>query len=341
MSELLKKLTLANGISGHEMEVRAVIDKEILKYVDETNVDSIGNLIAHKKGKGTRIMLAAHMDEVGLMVKAIDNDGNIFFSRIGGIEPITLVGQRVKIRSSKDEYIDGVITFKELNNGDTIPKCPEASDLFVDTGFTADELAKKGVETGNFIALQQDFGYLKDSDFVYGKALDDRAGCYILIELAKKLEKSGADIYYVFTVQEELGLYGSKISAYKIQPNWAIVIDATGAEDKLSTQPINKVGRGPCITLKDAGMITNRCINNWLTDIAKKQKIPFQYDVNEKGTTDALSISFSREGIPASLLSIPVRNIHSTIGVASMSDMDNAVKILYELLKNPPKVCLV
>lgn len=341
MSELLKKLSLANGISGHEMEVRSVIDKEILKYVDETNVDSIGNLVAHKKGKGTKIMLAAHMDEIGLMVKVIDSEGNIYFSRIGGIEPITLVGQRVKIRSSKEEYIEGVVTFKELNNGGTISKLPEADDLFIDTGYTKEELIKKGVETGNFVALQQDFGYLKDSDFVYGKALDDRAGCYVLIELAKKLVKEDADIYYVFTVQEEFGLYGSKISAYKIQPSWAIVIDAVGAEDKQNGKSMNKVGQGPCITLKDAGMITNHCINKWLAEIAKKHKIPMQLDVNDKGTTDALSISFTREGIPASLVSIPVRNIHSTIGVASMSDMNNAVKMLHELLKNPPKVCLV
>lgn len=341
MSELLKKLCDANGISGNEMEVRALIDKEILKYVDETNVDTIGNLVAHKKGKGPKVMLAAHIDEVGLMVKSINENGDINFSRIGGIEPLTLIGQRVKIKSTKKgDYVDGVITIREISNSDIVSKLPEAADLFIDTGYTKEELEKKGVGPGDFIVLHQDFGYLRNGELVYGKAMDDRVGCYILIELAKKLEKAECEIYYVFTVQEEIGLYGSKISAYKIQPNWAIAIDATGAEDK-PTKKMNVIGEGPCITLKDFGMITNQCINGWLGDIAKKNKIPLQYDVNDKGTTDALSISLTREGIPATILAIPVRNLHSTIGIASINDINNAIKLLQELLKSPPKVCIV
>ncbi|MBI2578830.1 MAG: M42 family metallopeptidase [Candidatus Aenigmarchaeota archaeon] len=340
MTELLKRLVDAGGISGNEAEIRAVINKEILKYVDETSVDSVGNLIAHKKGKGSKVMLAAHTDEVGLMVKGTDDEGNVYFSRIGGIEPLTLIGQRVKIKSSYNHFVDGVITTKEISNSDFVTKLPEASDLFIDTGHTKEELEKKGVNPGDFIVLYQEFGYLKDGDLVYGKALDDRVGCYILIELAKKLQKTEADIYYVFTVQEEIGLYGAKISAYKIQPNWAIAVDATGAEDKASIK-MNVIGKGPAITLKDSGMITNSTINGWLAETAKKHKIPLQYDVNEKGSTDALSISFTREGVPSTIVGIPIRNLHSTIGIASMNDINNAIKLLFELLHAPPKLSVV
>lgn len=339
MIELLQKLIETDGISGDEAEVRDVIMKEIRKHVDEVTVDSIGNLIAHKKGESPRVMLAAHLDEIGLMVKGIDDDGSISFSRIGSIEPLSLIGQRVKIKGK--EPVEGVITFASLSNADPITECPKLEELYIDTGLGKSELIKKGVHPGSFISLQQETGCLCDDTIVYGRALDDRIGCYILIELAKRLKKAENEIFFVFTVQEEIGMYGAKTSAYKIKPDWAIAIDVTNAEDKGSKTRSNFLGKGPCITLKDSGMITNRCINNWLADIAKQKNIPIQYDVGDKGTTDALSISLSREGVPATVIGIAVRNLHSTIGMASLKDIENAIALLEELLSNPPKVCIV
>ncbi len=340
MFEMLKRLMETDGISGDESEIRDLIMKEIRKHVDEVTVDSIGNLIAHKKGDSPRVMLTAHMDEIGLMVKNIDADGSISFSRVGGIEPLTLIGQRVKIKTGK-EPVHGVITIAEISNGDIIENMPRGSDMYVDTGLSKDDLIKKGVRVGSFISLQQEIGMLADNSVVYGRALDDRLGCYILLELAKLSKKTANDTYFVFTVQEEIGMYGAKASTYKIKPDLAIVVDVTNAEDKGSKAHSNMLGKGPCITLKDSGMITNRCINDWLTDIAKQKNIPVQFDVGDKGTTDALSISLSREGVPATVVGASVRNIHSTIGMANMKDIENTIKLLEEFIKNPPKVCII
>lgn len=340
MTDLLRRLMETDGISGDESEIRDLLIKEIRKYVDEVAVDSIGNLIAHKKGETPRVMLAAHMDEIGLMVKGVASDGNVAFSRIGGIEPLTLIGQRVKIKTGK-EPVFGVITAPDISNGNLISELPKPEDMYIDTGFSEEELAKKGVKVGSFISLQQETGMLSDERVIYGRALDDRVGCYALIEVAKLSKKALNDIYFVFTVQEEIGLYGAKTSTYKIKPDLAIAVDVTNAEDKGGRAHSNILGKGPCITLKDSGMITNRCMNDWLTDVAKQKNIPVQYDVGDKGTTDALSISLSREGVPATVIGVAVRNIHSTIGMANMRDIENTIKLLEEFVKNPPKVCII
>ncbi len=336
--DLLRKLMDTDGISGDEGEVRHIIMQEIKKHVDDCKIDEIGNLIAHKKGEAPKVMLAAHMDEIGLMVKNIDDDGNIYFSRIGYIDPWTMLTQRVKVKVNSSQ-ITGVITTDAMSNNDIMPETLKVDELYIDTGLTKEELTKSGVNIGTFIALIQDSGYMANDEIIYGKALDDRVGCYILLELAKKLRKIGNEMFFVFTVQEEIGLYGAKISAYTIKPDWAVAVDVTGTEDK-GRKKTNILGKGPCITLKDAGMITNKCMNNWLSQIAAEKKIPYQIDVNDKGTTDALSISLSRGGVPSTVLSVPVRNIHSTIGMAHIKDIENAIKLLEILLMEPPKVCL-
>lgn len=339
MLETLKALMETDGISGDEIDVRNFIMKDIRKHVDDITVDNTGNLFAHKKGGAPRVMLAAHMDEIGLMVKNIDDSGNIFFSRIGGAEPITLIGQRVKIKTGKDPVF-GVITTPLLSNGDPVYSIPKVDEMHIDTGLGKEELAKAGVRAGTFIALQQETCTLSDK-IIYGRALDDRIGCYILLELARRLKKTENEVYFVFTVQEEIGVYGAKTSAYKIRPDWAIAVDVTNAEDRGNKPHANVLGGGPCITLKDAGMITNKCLNIWLEDTAKRKSIPLQYDVGEKGTTDALSISLSREGVPATVLGVAVRNLHSTIGMASISDIENTIRLLEEFLANAPKECVL
>ncbi|MBI4175757.1 MAG: M28 family peptidase [Candidatus Aenigmarchaeota archaeon] len=336
MPDFLRKLMDANGVSGDEAAVRDIIHAEIKKHVDDTEIDGMGNLIAHKKGSRPRVMLAAHMDEIGMMVKHIDTEGNIYFTLIGGIEPLSLIGQRVSVEGSKP--VKGVITLQKMSNDESVKNLPTTEEMFIDTGMTKSELLEHGVRAGSYINLVQESGHLSKNRLVYGKALDDRIGCYILVELAKRLKKSKAEIFFVFTVQEEIGMYGSKASAYQVKPDWAIAVDAIGANDK-GDQKFSAIGKGPCITMKDAGMITNRCINDWLMDIAKGRKIPLQVDVNDRGVTDALSISLSRGGIPATVLSVAVRNIHSTIGIASVDDIENAVKLLEALMQNPPKKC--
>jgi len=342
MTKLLEDLMEIVGTSGNESKVRSFIMKEIKKHVKDIKVDKFGNLVAHKKGKGLKVMLVAHMDEVGLMVRSISENGDLHCSEIGGVEAISLIGQRVDIKTKKGS-ITGVITLPEISDSIEVEDVPGIEDLIVDTGLNKKELKNLGVTIGSFMNLKQETEILGNKDIILGKALDDRSGCYVLIELAKRLKKADTDIYFVFTVQEEVGLYGSKTSLHGIDPDWAVVVDVTASDDaNEDMQEITKtVGNGPCITIKDADMISNVCISDWLKQIAKKKKIPVQLEVSDIGTTDALSISIAKGGIPTSVIGPAVRNLHTTASVASLKDIENIVKLLEELLKKHPKKCMV
>ena len=335
--ELLMRLMDAHGVSGDEEEVCEIIQKEIKKYVDDVRVDKLGNLVARKKGKKPRIMLAAHMDEIGLMVKDIMKNGRMRCSAIGGIETLFLIGQRVHIRTNKG-HIHGVITTKELSDFHEVEQIPAIKDLLVDTGLTAKELKKLGVEPGNYLSPEEKPAYLGSKNVIAGKAIDDRVGCYILVEAAKKLKNVKNELYYVFTVQEEVGLYGAKTSAYEINPNWAIAVDTTNANDCLSAEYVTKtMGKGPCISIKDESMLADKRVVKMIKDVAKSKDIPLQLEVSNFGTTDALNISITRGGVPSAALSIAIRNLHSTMSIVDIRDIDHAIDLLVTLLKNPPK----
>lgn len=334
--KLLEKLINTYGVSGHEESVRKLIEKEIRSSVDEIIVDDLGNLIAHKKGNPPKVMLAAHMDEVGLMAKRIGKRGLIYCAGIGGVHVVPFIGQTVRIDTKKG-YLRGVITTKELSAGKELSKVPGIEEVVVDTGLGKKELEKKGVMVGDYMPLEQECEFLGSGDIISGKALDDRVGCFILIEVAKRLRRLKNEIFFVFTVQEEIGLYGARTSTFRIEPDWGIAVDTTHAND-LFEEPTRYIGRGPCITIKDGELIANRKINEWLVKTAKKWKIPYQLEVSELGTTDATIISVSRAGVPASVLGIPVRNIHTGVSITNRNDIENAIKLLEQLLKKPPRV---
>jgi tetrahedral aminopeptidase len=340
MAKLLLELMNAFGVSGAEGEVRSIIMKEIKKHVNDMHVDKFGNLIAHIKGKGEKVMLAAHMDEVGLMVQRINKDGHIYFVAVGGIEPLTLIGQAVHMKV-KGGKVKGIITLPDIHEDSEPEDLPAMGDLYVDTGLNQEQLEKLQVEIGTYILPTHHSGYLGSQRIVSGKALDDRSGCYMMIEVIKKLKKSPLDLYFVFTVQEEVGLYGAKTSVYDIDPDWGIAVETTCAEDAPERNKMNKMGEGPCLIIKDAELITNRCLNDYIQTLAKKNHLPLQLSVDDIGTTDATTISLSRGGIPSTVLAIAIRNIHSTVSIAHMDDIDNEVKLLIKLLEKPPTVCLV
>jgi tetrahedral aminopeptidase len=336
--ELLMQLLDLNGPSGAEHNVRALITKEIKNYVDEISIDKMGNIVAHHKGNGSRVMLAAHMDEIGLMVKNINDNGFIEFTTVGSIEPITLIGQSVSIIDRKNnECCKGIISFKKLHNDDVIKKIPSIHEMYVDTGLSKKELKNKGIDIGNYIIPKHKSNYLGSKKIISGKALDDRVGCYILIKVIQMLKKSRLDAYYVFTVQEEVGLYGAKAAVYNINPDWGLAVDTTNCAD---ADTANIFGKGPFITIKDSELITNMCLDDWLKAIAKKKKIAYQLEVSDIGTTDATNIMLSRGGVPSTVVAVPIRNLHSTIGIAHEDDINNAILLLYYLLKYPPKVCI-
>ena len=337
--ELLKKLANTFGPSGNEMSVRKIIQKEIKPYVDECRVNKLGNLIARKKGKGHKVMLAAHMDEVALMVKKIDDSGYIRISPVGGIEPVTLIGQVARILKPNGTVLcTGVIAYGEVLEGSEIKELPKIDYFYVDTGLTKKELKNKGVGIGSYVVPTQQFNTLGNKDIITGKALDDRIGCYMLVEVAKLIKKTNLDIYFVFSVQEEIGLYGAKTSVYEVNPNWGIAVDVTLALDSDLKGNSNIIlGTGPFLTVKDSEIIASPVLDEHIKNIAKKYKIPLNLEIADFGTTDATNMMLHGGGVPSTILGVAIRNIHTTAGIASMKDIRNCIKLLKLILENPPK----
>lgn len=335
MKNLLKELSNASGVSGFEGNIREIIENELKDHVDEIETDNMGNIIAVKKGKdnGKKIMLAAHMDEIGLMVRHIDKKGFIKFSKIGGISDQMLLNQEVYIHTDNGKVL-GVLGSKPPHRMKPTEKKKviEYENMFIDIGASNKEEAEKMVSVGDSITIKHEFSELQGS-IVTGKAFDNRVGCLILIETMKRL-KTDATIYGVGTVQEEVGLKGAKTSAFRINPDLAIALDVTIAGDhpgiKEEDAPA-KLGGGPAIILTDAsgrGIITHPKVKNLLIEATEEEEIPYQLEVSEGGTTDATAIHLTREGIPTGVLSVPTRYIHTPVEVVSLDDVENTVKLL-------------
>ncbi|MBU4534286.1 MAG: M42 family metallopeptidase [Euryarchaeota archaeon] len=340
MKELMKKLSQLPGISGFESEVVNLIESELEDHVDHIEKDRMGNIIALKKGdpKSPKVMLAAHMDEIGLMVRHIDKKGFIKFSKIGGINDQMILNQIVHIHSKNGPVI-GVIGSKPPHRMKPAEKKKITSyeDMFIDIGAKSNKQAEELIEVGDPITFSNDFYELPNS-LITGKALDNRVGCLIMIETIKRVD-CDINIYGVGTVQEEVGLKGAKTSAFKINPDFALALDVTIAGDhpgmKEDEAPA-KIGKGPAIILTDAsgrGIITHPKIKEWLITTAKEEEIPVQLEVSEGGTTDATAIHLTREGIPAGVVSVPTRYIHTTVSIASMEDIENTVNLLVKALE--------
>lgn len=334
--KFLRKLLEMHGVSGNEKAVRNLIVSQIKPHVDNVFQDNMGNLIAHQRGSGPKVMVAAHMDEIGLMVRTIEENGMITVTGIGGLSMYGMVGQMVHIKTTKDS-IFGTVSTKQISAGTENKKMVTTEDLIVDTGLTKKELESRGVTIGTYISPEKISYFLGNNDIICGKSLDDRIGCFILLELAKRLSKYDNNIYYVFTVQEEFGLYGSKTSTFDINPDWAIAVDTTVADDALDN-PMVRMGGGPCITIKDGEFIANPFLIEKMKMFAKKNNIPYQLEAVEVGTTDAANMSISRGGVPAVALTVPVRNIHLTIETAKIVDIEQTIDLLTEILKKPPKI---
>jgi endoglucanase len=314
--------------------------QELDEYVDKINVDNMGNLIAIKNGNpgNKKVMLAAHMDEIGLMVRFIDKKGFIKFSKIGGINDQMLLNQTVYIQTVKGN-ITGVIGSKPPHKmkAEERKKILEFENMFIDIGASSKKEALEKVNIGDPIIIQQEFKEL-DNKLVMGKALDNRVGCAILIEVMKQVE-SEATIYGVGTVQEEVGLKGAKTSAFRINPDMALALDVTISGDhpgiKEEDAPA-QAGKGPAIILTDAsgrGLITHPQVKELLISTADEEGIPYQLEVSDGGTTDASSIHLTREGIPTGVISPASRYIHTPVSVVSLDDVENAVKLILAVLK--------
>lgn len=338
-TKLLEKLCRAPGISGHEGEVRKIMKKEFQKTC-QVEEYSFVNLIARKgKKKGKRIMLAAHMDEVGLMVKHINEEGFLSFIKMGSIDDRNLLNQRVIIKSEKGNHL-GIIGSKppHLQKKEEKEKVIKHDELFIDLGAKDKKDAQKKVSVGDPIIFQANFGKLNKNLF-YGKAIDDRVGCYILLKVMENLPKTlPLEIYAVGTAQEEVGLKGARVSAFKLNPDYAFAIDTTISGDIpqiKDTESNLKLGKGPAITIAEAsgkGVITHPKLRKLLLKIAQKHKVPYQEDLLEGGMTDGAIIYLTREGVPTGVLSVPTRYLHTSAGIFSMKDVNNTIKLLTKTL---------
>jgi len=343
MEELITKLSNAHGISGSEENIQAILEEELKPYADEIRTDKMGNLIVVKKGDGPSIMLAAHMDEIGLMVKYIDDDGFLRFVTIGGWFDQTLHSQRVIVHT-KNGPIPGVIGSKppHVMKDEDRKKPIKSDDMFIDVGANDKEDAEKmGIEVGTPISMDMEVKKLANSK-ITGKAFDNRAGCAIVIETMKQLAEQDikATLYVVGTVQEEVGLKGARTSAYGLNPDVAIAIDTTIPGDHPGIDKKDSVletGKGGVITVVDAsgrGIIANPQILKWLKETADKNDIPYQMDVGDGGTTDATAIHLTRDGIPTGVLSVATRYIHSPVEVLDLADLKYCADLLTKAIQN-------
>jgi len=341
--DVLEKLSNACGVAGREEEVRGLM-KELLKpNVDEIREDKLGNVIGVKKGKkdAPTVMLAAHMDEIGLMVKNITKEGFIQFAKIGGIDDRILVTQKVLVHTDKGP-ITGIIGSKppHILKEEEKKKVIEADALFIDVGAKNKQDAQKmGVRVGDAVSFDIKFTRV-GKDSVVGKAFDDRVGCAALIEIMRKLPKVDCTVYAVGTIQEEVGLRGATIAAFQLYPDVGIALDVTVAGDVPGVKEVEapaKIRAGPALTVADAGLITHPKVLRLFIDSAEENKIPYQLETGLGGTTDAAKIALTKEGVPSGVISIPTRYIHSPASLLSLKDVENAVKLAVATIKNAPK----
>lgn len=341
--DVLERLSDACGVAGREDAVRHLM-KELLKpHVDEIKEDKLGNVIGIKRGRegAPKVMLAAHMDEIGLMVKNITKEGFIQFAKIGGINDRILVAQKVIIHTEKGP-ITGIIGSKppHILKEEEKKKVIEERDLFIDIGASRKEEAKKmGVRVGDPISFDIKFARA-GNNIVIGKAFDDRVGCAALIEIMRKLPKVDSTVHAVGTIQEEVGLRGATIAAFQLYPDVGIAIDVTIAGDVPGVKEVEapiKMRKGPSLTVADRGLITHPKVLRLLIEAAEESKIPYQLETGLPGSTDAARISLTRGGVPSGTISIPTRYIHSPAGILSLTDVENAVKLAITAIKNIPK----
>lgn len=331
--KLLEKLCLANGTSGDEKAVRNTIINMLPEDCTYT-VDPIGNLIVEKKGEAepeNRVALFAHMDEVGFIVTYITDEGYVHVDSVGGIEDSALFGKKLTINGCT-----GVAGAKAIHqcSGDESKKAPSITDISVDLGFESKEEAEKYISLGDFGYFKSDFVEFGNG-FIKSKALDDRVGCAVILELLQK--KSKINYTAVFTVQEEVGTRGAIVSAYTVKPDYAIVVESTTASDIPDTpdrKKVCKVGEGAVVTFMDRGTIYNKDLYKKAFEIAKENEISCQTKTVVAGGNDASVIHKSAGGIKTIAVSLPCRYIHSASSVCNSKDIESVEALTNALLED-------
>jgi putative aminopeptidase FrvX len=337
---LLRELSNAFGPSGNEGQVREIVKKELEPCADEVKVDKLGNILFYHNGKegSPKIMLSAHMDEVGVLVTFIENEGFLRFATIGGIPSNTLPGQRILLRGDGDE-VRGIIGTKapHLMSADEQNKVIPVEDLFIDIGAESlDKAKEKGADIGMMGVFDVEFTELGEG-YVRGKALDDRAGCTVLVEVFKALKDSPCNFVAVGSVQEELGMRGARTAAWQIDPDYGLALEGTFAADVPGTRldrTSAKLKGGPVVTIMDRTVFTDPTVLKTLINAGREKGIPFQFKKVPVGGTDAGAIHLTKAGVPSGTVAVPCRYIHGPAAIAHVDDLKNTVTLVTEFIRS-------
>ncbi len=324
--ELLKKLTQITAPSGNETAICDFVENEIKDYVDEIYRDNLGNLIAHIKGDGARVLFDAHTDEIGVLATFIEDNGYIRFANLGGVSPYNALHARVK-------FLNGTVGVVSVDaSRDDIMKNLKLSDLYIDIGAKEKEEAESKVSIGDAAAFCGEFIDLGDK--VVSKAIDDRVGCYCLIKTIKEIKNPKNDLYFLFAASEELGLRGAKAAATAINPDYAVALDVTSTGDTLGKRKMAvKLGGGAAVKIKDNSILCHPYIKQLMIDTCKKYDIPYQTEVLEFGGTDAGAIHLSGAGVATGAISVPTRYIHSPSEMADKNDIEAVINLSLKLIE--------
>lgn len=329
-TELLRKVTETPGIPGNEDRIRKVILSEIEPLVDEISVDNIGNIIALKKGKSDKkLASAAHMDEIGFIVKHIDDNGFIRFHHIGGFDPKTLVSQRVTVHGEQD--LPGVMGTKPIHimKPEEKKKMPEVSDFYIDVGLPKEEV-EKHISIGDPISR---FSNVQEMGETYNaKSLDNRICVYVLIEALKNIKEPSCDFYAVFSCQEEVGIRGASVAAHTINPDLSIALDTTLASDGPGAgghEKVTELGKGAAVKIMDSSAICDKRMVKFLKETANQNDLNYQAEILTAGGTDTSGLQrMGKDGSIAGAISVPTRYLHQTIETCHKEDIKGAVQLL-------------
>lgn len=323
--DLLERLTQTFGPSGYEDAIRDIIRAEVAPLVDELRVDPLGSLVAYRKGTGggQKIALAAHMDEIGVMATYVEEQGYVRFTSIGGLRPLNCAGSRVR-------FANGVVGVVSMERRDDVNSMPALQHLYIDVGATSREDCPVAVgDPGQFIGP-----LVCQGNRLVSKTMDDRVGCYVLIEVLRQLKETPHEVYAIFSTQEEIGLAGARTSAFRVDPDMAISIDVTGTGDTPKAHPMAvELGKGPAIKVKDGGMVAHPLVRDKLVAAAQEAGLPYQMEILLGGTTDAAAMQLVRAGVPSGCVSIPCRFIHSPSEMVDATDVENAITLLVTALR--------
>ncbi|MDW7739861.1 MAG: M42 family metallopeptidase [Bacillota bacterium] len=325
MEDTLRKLTEVFGPSGEEESIRDTIRKMVEKKVDQVYEDTLGNLFVIKKGGQPKIMISAHMDEIGVIVTHIDENGFLRIAPVGGISPGILIGKRLRFAGGHV----GTVNHEEIKDCRDL----DWSKIYLDMGQKDSKAAEKMASIGDLAVPDFNFQKLSGGRYI-SKAMDNRAGCAVLVEAIKRLpDNLPQEVCFLFSVQEEVGLRGAKTAAYSYDPDYALAVDVTDIGDtpKSPTMAVS-LGKGPAVKVKDSSVLCHPLIRKFMIETAIKNKIPYQLEVLERGGTDAGAIHISREGVPSGALSVPCRYIHSPSEMVDGSDLDQSINLLTKLL---------